>query len=309
MNSTYKYCTLLDERFLNNSEFTERKHIHVYLFLITALDGLLIIPTILLNITAAKTILKSSKLKEKPCFFLILVQSVLDTAVGAIVLPLYTFGLATQAAGVPNCWVTFLGLVITLIFSICSYVTLIVMTFERYMGIFHPLIHRTKVTKRRLLKSIIFLSPVAFILNIASNMFAKGEYNIIGDLITLIFVAFTAFVYTRIFAFARKRFRVSKRARDGEAKPTSSEKKENRKFLQETKLAKSCFLVVACSMICYFPTSFTFLYDDMDIFTMNVFLAFLLTIVLLNSSLNSIIFFWRNPILRRNVKSNLRSRK
>ena len=305
MNYTYKYCTILDERFLNNSEFTERKHIHVYLILITALDGLLIIPTILLNITAAKTILKSSKLKEKPCFFLILVQSVLDTAVGAIVLPLYTFGLATQAAGVPNCWVTFLGLVITLIFSICSYVTLIVMTFERYMGIFHPLIHRTKVTKRRLLKSIIFFSPVAFILNIASNMFAKGEYNIIGDLITLIFVAFTAYVYTRIFAFARKRLRVTKRARDGGAKPTSSERKEHRKLLQETKLATSCFLVVACSMICYFPTGFTFLYDDMDIFTLNVFLAFLLTLTLLNSSLNSIIFFWRNPILRRNVKSNL----
>ena len=106
--------------------------------MVALLDGLLIIPTILLNIIAAKTIFKSSNLKGKAYFFLILVQSVLDTAVGVIALPLYTFGLATEAAGVPNCWINFLCLEVSLFFTGGSFVTLSVMSFERYMGIFYP---------------------------------------------------------------------------------------------------------------------------------------------------------------------------
>ena len=109
MNSTVEYfeeCYHFKEGYTYSSirEFPESKRIYQILeALVALLDGFLIIPTILLNVIAAKTIIKSPKLKEKPCFFLVLVQSLFDTGVGTISLPLYTLGLATQAAGIAKC--------------------------------------------------------------------------------------------------------------------------------------------------------------------------------------------------------------
>ena len=132
-------------------------------------------------------------------------------------------------------------------FISCSFVTSSAMSFERHMGIFYPLAHRTKVTKGRLLKYIICSSLVTFILATLSSMF-DYEYVIINGISTFIFLVYTTFVYTRIFVFAKKRFRSRSKPRDGEDKPTSSEMKENCQFLQETKLAKSCFLIVVYCM-------------------------------------------------------------
>ena len=307
MNSTaeyYKFCHSYEERSVSISEFPESKQIHLFLVVLTVLDGLLIIPTVLLNITAVKTILKSPKLKEKPCFFLILVQSVFDTGVGAIALPLYTVGLATETAGVPNCWANFLFSKISIKFAGCSFITLSAMSFERYMGIFHPLTHRVEVTKGRLLKYIIGSILVTLFMTFVSLKF-RNAITIATSIYAFVFMIFTTFVYLRIFAFAKKRIRSrTSRASEGAAELSSSEMKENRQILQETKLAKSCFLVVICYLICFLPSGFTFLLSHLDRFLARIVFAFIMTLTFLNATLNSIIFFWRNPILRRSVKSN-----
>ena len=49
--------------------------------------GLLIIPTVLLSGISVLTVLKSSHLKEKLCYFLVLIQSIFGIAVGVIAVP------------------------------------------------------------------------------------------------------------------------------------------------------------------------------------------------------------------------------
>ena len=46
-------------------------------------SAVLILPTIALNLVASITILKTPQLKSKPCYFIILVQSLIDLAVGS----------------------------------------------------------------------------------------------------------------------------------------------------------------------------------------------------------------------------------
>ena len=57
------------------------------------------ISTILLNSVAILTISKSSQLKEKLCYFLVLVQSSLDLLVGVIIQPLFIIMWANYAKG------------------------------------------------------------------------------------------------------------------------------------------------------------------------------------------------------------------
>ena len=309
MNSTAQYfeeCYHFEDGYTYSSisEFPESKRTYQILeALVALLDGFLIIPTVLLNVIAAKTIIKSSKLKEKPCFFLVLVQSLFDTGVGTISLPLYTVGLATQAAGTAKCRTNFIIQKIVVLFSSSSFITLTAITYERYMGIFHPLVHRTTVTKERLLKYII--SP-CFVSILITGINMKFEYlfKIVSALGILVFFIFSIFVYTRIFIFVSKRIRSRKRPTDGAAQPSVLEMKGDRQFLQEAKLAKSCFLVVLCYIICLLPLCFVFVLSSLDPFLANVIFCLMMTLMFFNSILNSIIFFWRNPILRRTVRSN-----
>ena len=106
-----------------------------------AFNGISIVPTILLNVIAAITILKSSQLKSKPYYFIILVQSVIDLVVGVLGIPLFILFLATGIGKNSNCHGAILGLKLTLIPFIISTITLSVATLERYIAILHPYVY------------------------------------------------------------------------------------------------------------------------------------------------------------------------
>lgn len=71
LGTTHFFATkLLPEKFIINRIF------------VIAFNGIMIIPTLLLNGVAVITIFKSSQLSSKPCYFVILLQSVFDSAIG-----------------------------------------------------------------------------------------------------------------------------------------------------------------------------------------------------------------------------------
>ena len=73
-------------------------HIFVKTFI-----SVLVVPTILLNSLAIVTIIKSSQLNCKPCYFIILLQSAVDMAVGALGIPAFLSTLLTGLAINSNC--------------------------------------------------------------------------------------------------------------------------------------------------------------------------------------------------------------
>ena len=110
----------------------------------------------------------------------------------------------------------------------------------------------------------------------------------------LVHFFFTVFTYTRIYFVVRKL--------DHAKRPVDIAQNQSVKkcFLREIKHAKTCFITVLCFAICILPSAAG------PIFVGNVSAQFRaalfnwgVTVYGLNSSLNSMIFFWNKALLRK----------
>ena len=114
----------------------------------------------------------------------------------------------------------------------------------------------------------------------------------------LIFLLTTVFVYWKIFFTMHEK----NRTRDENSPQSNQSKTASKKarLRKELKLAKSSCLVVACVLVCFVPATLTFgplnrngTFDAV----MSKMYVFLLAIS--NSTMNSIIYFWMNNMLRK----------
>ena len=288
-------CNILGETHFVTPKLLSETFVINYIFAIS-FNGFLMIPTILLNAVAIITILKSSQLKSKPCYFIILVQSVIDLAVGAFGIPLLIFFLASGIGGITNCIAVNLAIKSTLLPFMLSCVTLSALTLERYIAILHPYAYKTQVTKRRLLIYAARGAVVAISLFLVS-LFNPRLYHIcLAATVILIFV-FTAFAYTRIYLVVKKLSRSPNRPHDPAAVENTTKIKM---LLQKFKHAKSCFMVVICfGVLCLLPPAITLpLLPKLKQSEIGAVLAWAYTLNMLNSGANSVILFWTKTMLR-----------
>ena len=288
-------CKILGKTHFVITKFPSEKFVINSIFGI-ALNGLLVIPTILLNAVAMITILKSSQLKSKPCYFIILVQSVIDLAIGVLSIPLLIFFLASGIGGITNCIAATLAFKSTVLPPFLSVNTLSAMTLERYIAILHPYSYKTLVTKKRLL---IFVGcgavvPISVFLLFLYN--PRLSHILLAVKLMLIFV-FTAFAYTRIYLVVKKLSHSPNRPHDPAAVENATKMKV---FLQNFKHAKSCFMVVICfGVLCFLPMAITvFFFPALKLSERQAVLIWVYTIGMLNASVNSVIFFWTKTMLR-----------
>ena len=166
-------------------------------------NAVMIIPTISLNLVAIITIMKSSQLNSKPCYFIILVQSIIDLLVGVLGIPSQIGIISSWTAGLSNCLVISLMFRCGIISVLLSMIAIVTLTWERYIAIVHPYAYQTKVTKKKLKTFIIFGAVVVFILAVLSyiNEAPVRLYTIASAVLTFLFAAFA---YTRIYFVARK---------------------------------------------------------------------------------------------------------
>jgi hypothetical protein len=270
--------------------------------LAASINGLFIIPTILLNAVSIITIFKSSQLNSKPCYFIILVQSVIDLAVGVLGIPLFLVFLIQGITGTSNCFGTLLAIKSALLPIAVSTITLSAMTMERYIAILHPYVYKTVVTKKKILVYVGFGAAVTLFV-IFLSFRTRLAPMIFGTLLVSLVLMFTAFAYTRIYLVVRKLNRSQNQPSSVEGEVNLTRKKL---FLREIKQAKSCFIVVMCFFILSFlpPMVFTSnINTDESEFLVNT--VWVYTIPMTNSSVNSVIFFWTKTMLRKEAKKRL----
>ena len=286
-------CRILGTTYSVITEFPSEKLLINHIFAI-ALNSLLIIPTILLNAVAIITILKYSQLNNKPCYFIILVQSIIDLAVGVLGIPLI----------LSNCIVENLVLKSSFLPYGLSIVTLSALTMERYIAILHPYAYSTHVTKKRLLIYMITGAVVMFSVIIFSFLNPR-LLQIFGTVVETLLFFFTAFAYTRIYLVVRKLAR-SPNQRCGVA--VEENLTRMKLFLREIKQAKSCFMIVICFFVlCLFPGAMAFPFSDsFDKHDRLAISIWIVTLKLSNSSANSLIFFWTKTMLRKEAVKMLK---
>ena len=259
---------------------------------------LLTLSTLCLNSITILTFWNSSQLRSKVSNFLILVQSCIDLGVGAIGSSLFTFSLLDEIRGTGNCWLRIARGHATVFLTIISMTTLSAMNMERYFGVVHPFFHRDKVTRNRLLVYVILLSSLVVIFFCLSFAF-NGIIRYLGVVVIFLYLSSMSFAYTRIYLASIAS------SRTVHAEPSQEERKKKRQFLKDVKLAKTCFLIVACSLLCLLPTGISARTSYFLGFDRVFVVIWAKTFALLNPSLNSAIFFWKNPMLRSEARKTL----
>ena len=266
----------------------------------------LFLSTVFLNTVTVGTIWTIRSLSQKVCYFGIMVQSVVDLAIGVIIFPMFIAHLTSEIWGSPNCDATYAMLVLLCLFYLYSMTSLSMLNFERYMGILHPLFHRAKVTKTRILKYFFVVCGLQTVFAIVTLPFVREYRYLIGGTSVLL-AAMTVFVYTSICCSRFKNSNYPGDCISHESEDRTKRKKELA-FKKELKLAKACFIVVLyfeiCNMAVVDMAFNLFKINDKYIQAMHKIWAFLF--MLSNSTVNSLVYFWQNKELRVQAKAFLR---
>jgi hypothetical protein len=161
------------------------------------------------------------------------------------------------------------------------------------------------VTKKRLL---IFVGCGA-VLAILLFLFFLDQpelYYICAITLIMLILAFVTFAYTKIYLVVRKLSRSPNRPHDPAAQENTTRMKV---FLGQIKHAKSCFMVVVCfGVLCFLPGAIALTFTPtLKQIERRAILVWLYRLSFLNSSVNSLIFFWSKTMLRKEAVKKLNS--
>ena len=245
---------------------------------------------IVLNTLVMASILKSSQLRKKLCHFMIIVLSTFDlvsvvTNYPGILLHLIS-SLREDYDSLATC-TTYLDF--ANVFMAFPFYVLIVMSIERYLGAYYPIFHRTSVTKRRL------LTLLAILLIFQTIFHAISIYDFIISR-TLCVIIFMTTVFPSLVCLNFKLFQISNKVRRRKAKPPEKGTRVNLKSIS------SCLLVVACLVILSIPSSVYIVFnmhtENKQASSARLSRIWAATFFSMNCTLNSLVFFWKNKVLR-----------
>ena len=288
--STYSCIGLFCQPIFKRKLFYHMKmelSIYLQLIVLITLNIISFISGAVLNTMVIIIIMKSSHLRKKLSSFMVLVLSCFDL----LAVLTYTTLLMNLIT-----WLTENYDLLTRLefyrrlqrpFSGFSLLALVVMCFERYLGAAYPVFHRTSVTRRRILicLSILHLFPITLMILSINDL----AFSAAAGLGIFIVVVVPPFIFVNY-----KLFKISKKMR---RKNTLSP--ETRKI--SLKNTSTCLLVVAC--LCFFSIP-SCVYVTLSMVKGStkenkmLSLMWVGTTFLMNCSFNSLIFFWKNSILR-----------
>ena len=260
-------------------------------------NAIFMIAGIVFNSVVIISLWRSSQLRKKLCYFMILVLSCFDMAVVVIIHPLIISSTIIFSLG------EYYELLVQLISFVCMVVqgfsmfALLSLNIERFLGVTYPIFHRTSVTKKRLLSFLAFAMFSTIILSVLSFKELVIQDNILVTICMSTLLTSFVFLNIKMLNIAK-----SKRRTNATLVSTSTSKKK-RNFL-DLKKASTASLTVLCLVLCSSPEillsalCFTWkmsLYDKRVL----LFSHWIITFMATNSTFNCLIFFWRNSILRR----------
>ena len=247
----------------------------------------------------------NSQLRRKLCYFMILVLSCFDLAVVVIFHPLIILETILRWLYMTSyCSIKVLYLEHLFAFSLTALLT---MTLERYLAVVYPFFHDISVTKSRLLV-VFVLMQLPFGIPYFSFLNESLETYIEACLLALIGAVFsvTYFFNYKIFSTVeRLRQRVAINLGTYDSEEENIRVKKHNFSLGKV---STCLLAVVCLSVCYFPTVVICILKLTRVFgrndednnrTLIVVRLWEDTFLTMNSTLNCLIFFYKNSALRR----------
>lgn len=306
-----KRCLVFGSQFHVTIRFPSNGFLLNHYFLFGVCLSLAVL-TVFLNSATVLTFWGSPKLKNRISYFLIMLQSLFDTFVGMFNTSFFTYYIASEIAGNVQCHVVFISHLLAQAFLGLSLTSLFLINLERYFGIIHPLAHKSNCSKARILKCGVCLFLLWVIVSELTFIDKTASRYCLQTYLT-IYCILTAYIYIQIYwAVIPKPFRIhnatvavrvenSDSSRDSSSQQTTATLKDKQRHLKETKLARSCFMVVACFVMCHVPLCLVIVLN-LQGFVRDAAHLWALTATFSNPVWNSLIFAWRNRILRSEMK-------
>ena len=258
---------------------------------------------IFLNAVVIISLWRSSQLRKKPCYFMILVLSCADLAMVAITHPVLILSTILWTMQIYHEEIKLTWVYTSTLLGSFSMFALLTLNIERFLALTYPFFHQTAVTKKRLLFFLAFL----MIMIVALSPFVAIFYGqTFGNILITVFVLSVLFAFIcinyKMFIIAKSK-RKDERVSPTSTATSSNQGRKRRKL--NFKNISTCSLAVACFFFCSFPQivySTTRLilkntaYDSQQVLLFNI---WSITFFSMNSTFNCLIFFWRNSILRR----------
>ena len=247
----------------------------------------------------------NSQLRRKLCYFTILVLSCSDLAVVVVIQPMVMLEATSYWVSVNFATVVrFQYLYYSIMLSFTAYLT---MTLERYLGLMHPFFHQKSVTKPRLMIAFVLFQLPFGVLYILDQIGLHWAFliscGILGGFILVICILnIKLFFITKTL---RRRAAVQLGKFDGSISGLRNiDRKRFKVTLTSLRKISTCLLAVMCLIICYVPWIVFFAiknasYVDRFEYTFTTIDLWTETFANLNSTLNSLIFFYKNSLLRR----------
>ena len=181
-----------------------------------------------------------------------------------------------------------LHILVVQVFAFCALLT---MNVDRYLAIAHPIFRKTSVTKSRLLKLMLLLQLLILVAPISCSI------PCLWKLCNIVIAVFVAILATVIASHKRQNVRNSSTKADNTLCSKIDAISRGKK--------KPHVFVIACFFICVSPLIAYNALTDRGITFGGMFHFWANTLAIMNSSVNCVIFAWRNRTLYTEVKKTL----
>ena len=262
-------------------------NVYIQLIFLCVVNIIFTFSGIISNTLVMGSIWKSSQLRKKLCHFMIMVLSCFDLVAVVTIYPgILLFLIAWLREDYDLLRKMKIYQSISGVFPTFSFLALLVMNIERYLGAYYPIFHHTSVTRRKLITLLaIFLIPSVV-------MYIISRYNFVNYLMclmifTVLFVLPFIFVNFKLFAIARKLHRER-------AVSPGKRRTANLKNISTGLWAVVCFMLFSIP-ICF---NIAFIFAEKSSKTIGLSYIWEITCIAINCTLNSLIFFWKNKVLR-----------
>ena len=264
---------------------------------------------------------KSTKMRLKLSYFAIMLLSSVDLAVVTIVHSTFLLQAIHEINGTPNCAYKISYLFSLNFFTGMSIMTLLILNLERYAAIIHPFLHRTTATKRRLM----FIWAILWLIVVVNTVFSFLNVRLVSTIMTLIVIltlcCTSLFTYISIFRIARRRKSITPcnalghhanfgNCHGGKVWGNMAS------FLRELKMAKTYFIIVVLAFVCFLPVGifslipksiYAWSKTEIEVIEpIDIANIWMIMLTSMNSTLNCLIFFWGNKMLRREALKHMK---
>ena len=103
--------------------------------------------TMILNSLTFATFWSSPKMRKSTSLFLVMILSGHDAVGGLASNSVFTVRLASEVFGTVECGIVFAQGISTMVMTVTSLVTVTAINIERYIGVIHPMYHRSQLKK------------------------------------------------------------------------------------------------------------------------------------------------------------------